>query len=135
MFGAVLHRELKSNLSETTIHLTLLVLTLLAPLSACIQARHYSRVVADHGIRQSIHDAENDSHRLVVDRPISPLLPFFNGVYDQLPDEISLRIEMPRTEPSSEDLNPLDDLFPKADLSLIVGILLSLIAILLGHNA
>src|SRR5262245_1929323 len=134
MFWTILRRELQGTLSSFTFLSSLAVLTILVLLSAHIQARYYQSIVEDYALRQSIHQAENRQHAIVLERPIPPLLPFFNGVYDSLPDEFRLRSDSVVTDPLSGDLTPLDWLFPKIDLSFIIGVLMTLIAILLSHN-
>jgi ABC-2 type transport system permease protein len=62
------------------------------------------------------------------------MLVFFNGVYDKVPNEVTLRSDSGLLAPSSEDLNPLSWLGPKNDLSMIIGLLLTLIAILMSHD-
>jgi ABC-type transport system involved in multi-copper enzyme maturation permease subunit len=135
MFRALLYRELQLGLAGFTLRFSLLILTVLTPLSAYTQAGYYSQEIADYQIRQRIHQAENTASYVLVTRAVPPLLPVFNGVYSQLPSEVALRSGASYMQPSSEDLKPLDQLFPRPDLSLIVGVLMTLMAILLGHDS
>ncbi len=127
-------RELQSILSDKTLRFSILVLTVVTPLSAYTQARYYQRVTEERFVRGVIHREENSTVRLVISRETPSLLPFFNGIYDYLPEEVVVHSQASSNAPSSEDLNPLDQFFPKADLSLVVGVLMTLMAVLLGHN-
>ncbi len=135
MFRIILFREVHEGITRYTFFSGLVLLTILVLLSAYTQTRYYQQVTADYADRQTIHQAENNSSLIVVTRPVPPMLPFYNGVYDSLPDEIVLRSESGLSNPSSEDLKPLDWLFPKTDLGLIIGVLMTLIALLIGHDA
>src|SRR5262245_33276380 len=134
MFQSLFRRELRETFFSFTFLSALVALTVLVPLSAYIQARYYRRMVEDYTLRQKIHRAENGVQSAVLSRPLPPLLPFFNGVLDRLPDEFRLRNDTATTDPLSGDLTPLDRLFPKVDLSFIVGVLLTLITILLAQG-
>lgn len=134
MFRTTLRRELQETISSSTLIFASVVLTILVSLSAYIQARYYQRVVENYAVRQSIHQDENSDQATVIIRPLPPLLPFFNGAYDSLPDEFRLRSDSATTNPPSGDLTPLDWLFPKIDLSFIIGVLMTLLTILLTHD-
>jgi ABC-type transport system involved in multi-copper enzyme maturation permease subunit len=134
MFLITLRRELQDTFSSLTLISALVVLTILVPLSAYIQARYYQRMVENFAIRQSIHQTENSGQAIVLIRPLPPLLPFFNGAYDRLPDEVRMRSDSATTNQPSGDLTPLDWLFPKIDLSFIIGVLMTLLTILLAHD-
>jgi ABC-type transport system involved in multi-copper enzyme maturation permease subunit len=135
MFRTILRREIQDTCASSTIISAMVALTILVPLSAYIQARHYQRVVEDYAIRQSIHQAENSGQAIVLMRPLQPLLPLFNGAYDVLPDEFRLRSDSATINLPSGDLMPLDWLFPKIDLSFIIGVLMTLLTILLAHDS
>jgi ABC-type transport system involved in multi-copper enzyme maturation permease subunit len=134
MFQTILRRELQGILSSFIFLSSLAVLTVMVLLSAHIQARYYKSLVEDYALRQVIHQAENTEQAIVLTRPPPLLLPFFNGVFDSLPDEYSLRSDLVSADPLSGDLTPLDWLFPKIDLSFITGVLMTLVGILLAHD-
>jgi ABC-type transport system involved in multi-copper enzyme maturation permease subunit len=134
MFQTILRRELKGILSSFIFLSSLVVLTVMVLLSAHIQARYHKSLIEDYARRQVIHQAENTEQAIVLTRPPPLLLPFFNGVFDSLPDEYRLRSDLVSADPLSGDLMPLDWLFPKIDLSFITGVLMTLMAILLPHN-
>jgi ABC-type transport system involved in multi-copper enzyme maturation permease subunit len=134
MIRTILYREIYDGITSFTFSSALALLTVLVPLSAYIQAQYYRQVIADYSVRQNIHEAENSAHAAIITRPVPPLLPLFNGVYDSLPDEITVRNDSAPRTLSSEDLRPLDWLFPKIDLGIIVGVLMTLMAVLLGHD-
>ena len=133
MFLTILRRELQETGANSILLSALVAMTILVPLSAYIQAGDYQRMVEDYAIRQSIHQTENSSQSIVLIRPTPPLAPFFNGAYDSLPDEFRLRNDTATTNTPSGDLTPLDWLFPKIDLSFIIGVLMTLLTILLAH--
>src|SRR5215475_2587627 len=121
MFRTILRRELQETGASFTLLSALVALTILVPLSAYIQARYHRHVVEDYAIRQSIHQTESGSQSIILIRPIPPLAPFYNGAYDSLPDEFRLQRDSAITNPPGGDLTPLDWLFPKIDLSFIIG--------------
>jgi ABC-type transport system involved in multi-copper enzyme maturation permease subunit len=134
MFRTILRRDLQETGASFTFLSALVALTILIPLSAYIQAGHYQRVVEDYAIRQSIHQSENSAQSIILVHPVPPLAPFFNGAYDGLPDEFRLRNDSATTNTPSGDITPLDWLFPKIDLSFIIGVLMTLLTILLAHD-
>lgn len=135
MFRTILRRELQDNCASSTLISAMIALTVLVPLSAYIQARYYQRVVEDYAIRQNIHQTENSGQAVVLMRSLQPLLPLFNGAYDVLPDEFRLRSDSATINPPSGDITPLDWLFPKIDLSFIIGVIMTLMTILLAHDS
>jgi ABC-2 type transport system permease protein len=134
MFRTILRRELQETGDSFTLLSALVALTILVTLGAYIQARYYQHAVEDYALRQSIHKTENSSQSIVLIRPIPPLAPFFNGTFDSLPDELRLRNDSATANTPSGDLTPLDWLFPKIDLSFIIGVLMTLLTILLAHD-
>ena len=135
MWRTLLYREVYDSFTSLTFLSAFALLTLLVPLSAYTQGRYYRSVLADYQLRQQLRESENARTTTVITRPIPALLPFFNGIHDSLPNEIALNINSALRTPSSEDLNVLDWLFPRTDLSLIIGVLLTLMAVLFGHDA
>ncbi len=135
MVRTILYRELHKSFTSSVLRSALVVLTVLVPLSAYIQARYYQRLVEDYNLRQNIHQTENNSQAIVLIQPPPSMLPLFNGAYDVLPDEFRVRSDSATINPLSGDLMPLDWLFPKIDLSFIIGVLMTLLAILLAHES
>jgi ABC-2 type transport system permease protein len=134
MFWIILQKTLREGFTSFTLLSALSIVTLLVPLVAYTQARYYQRVRADYFLRQNIHQAERSHQSVVLNRPVPDLLPFFNGVFDNLPVEIALSSESAFGNPSSEDLVPLERLFPGIDLSLVIGVVLTLMAVILPHD-
>src|SRR5947208_73723 len=135
MFGAILRREIYQSLTSFSLVFILAVLSILVLLSAYTQARYYQKVLADYTLRRSIHEAESNADSAVLSKPVPELLPFFNGMYDRLPNEVTVRTASLLIRASSEDLNTLDWFFPITDLHLIIGIVLTITAILVSHDA
>jgi ABC-type transport system involved in multi-copper enzyme maturation permease subunit len=130
-----LRRELQEGATSFTFLCALAFLTGLLPIGAFVQAQHHQRLLKDRASRQVLRQAEARRDVIVISRPIPPLFPFFNGLYDRLPDEATLLPESVAASPSVEDLKPLDALFPKMDLGTILGVILTLMAVLLAHDA
>src|ERR1051325_5356979 len=125
MFRAILRREIYMRLNGFACRFSLLVLTVLVPLSAYTQTLYFKQFAADFSVRQNLHESENNYRSATVAHAVPPLLPLFNGVYYDLPNEIILRGGSNVNIPASDDLEPLDQFFPKADLSLLVGVLMT----------
>lgn len=135
MFRTLLRQEVYHGVKSYTFLSSVALLTVLAPLSAYSQALYYQQLVDDYALRLEIHSVENRSDSLVLSRPVPAFLPFANGVYSAFPNELTLRRASGRPAPSSEDLQPLDRLFPPVDLSMIIGVLMTLMAILMSYSA
>ncbi|HKP14086.1 MAG TPA: ABC transporter permease subunit [Blastocatellia bacterium] len=135
MFRILLRREILEGFGSHVFLLALAFLSLLVPLSAYSQARHYQQLVADFNLRRTMHEAENNYQAAVLTQSVSAFLPFYNGNYESLPNEVILRSDSVSQLPASDDLQPINAILPQTDLSLIVGVLLSLMAILLAHDA
>jgi ABC-type transport system involved in multi-copper enzyme maturation permease subunit len=135
MFLALLRHELEGIFIGYLFWLIVVTLTLFTALGAYTQARHCEQVIADHERRESNRGANANLQSISVSRPIPPFLALYNGPYDSFPEEVTLRSEYPYGTPSSEDFKPLNWLAPKTDLGLIVGLLMTLMAVLLAHSA
>lgn len=135
MFWVLLRREILEGFGSHIFLLALTFLSLLVPLSAYSQARHYQQLVADFNLRRAMHEAENNDQAAVLTQSVSALLPFYNGNYESLPNEVILRSDSVSKLLTSDDLQPINAILPQTDLGLIVGVLLTLMAILLAHDA
>ncbi len=135
MFKTLFRREVREIFSGFIFLPALSMLTVLVLLSAYIQAQNFRNLVEDYSLRQKVHQSLNNEQAIVLSRPLPPLFPFFNGAYDSFPDEFRLQNDPVLASPLSGDITPLDWLFPKIDLGSIVGVLVTLIALLLAHNA
>jgi ABC-type transport system involved in multi-copper enzyme maturation permease subunit len=135
MFWSVLYRECREGFTGFSFQSAMAMLTVLVPLSGYTQAGYYQRVVADYELRQAIHQSEDNHRSIVLIRPVPPLLLLFNGIYDSLPDEVEMRIDSMSMHLASEDLEPLSWLLPKPYFSLIIGMLMTLMAVLFGYDS
>ena len=135
MLFIILCREIKDGFTSFTFLSAIVLVTILVPLSAGTQAFYYRGVVEDYAVRQRINSLDRTVEAAVLTRSVPSMLPFCNGVYDSLPDEVTIRSDSVLQSPSAEDVGALNWLFPDRDLTLIVGVLLTLMALLLSHDA
>jgi ABC-type transport system involved in multi-copper enzyme maturation permease subunit len=135
MLWIVLRRELQEGATNFTLFCALAALTLFIPLSAYVQAHRYQQLLEDRTSRQVLRPSEMHEQVTVISRPVPPLFSIFNGLYGRLPDEVTLALGSVSAAPSIEDLRPLDALSPTPDLSTIIGLIVTLMAVLLTHDA
>jgi len=134
MFVSLLQREIRRGLSSFAFLLILTVMCILAALGGYRQVKVYNRTLAELTTRNELNRPETDPQVIVVAKPAPPLLPFFNGVYNVVPDEVSLRSQSVLVSPSNEDIRPLNWVSSDIDLGHIIGVLLTLMAVFLTYD-
>jgi len=133
MFWAILYKEVREGAASPGFLLSLGMLMVMIPIAAFTQGSYYHQTFADRELRLNIRASDITTSATVVSRPVPLLLPFFNGIYASLPNEFVLQRDFAARGPSSEDIEPLNWVSSRVDLGVIIGLLLTLMAIINSH--
>jgi ABC-2 type transport system permease protein len=138
MIRAIAKKELLTSLRTTRFVVIMLVCCLLMPLSVWVLSNDYLKEVEDHNGRVDL-DARRETGKefmLNVSRPVPQLSALFRGINPESINNISLKVFVGWNLPTSAATqNTTQDIFPTVDLSFIIGVLLSALALMLSFDA
>ena len=114
---------------------TALILSLgLTLISAFVLSNDYALELADYQARVKLH-AEVGGHEMkTIDRRPQVLQTLFRGVAKQSTASVRLTSDMNPEATEASDDNPYAVLFPTVDLTFIIGIVMSLLALLFAYD-
>ncbi|MFC1714680.1 ABC transporter permease subunit [Candidatus Poribacteria bacterium] len=116
--------------------ITALVLNVgLASVSALVLSNDYAQELADYNARVKLHNDTSSAQTTVVDRRPLPLGTMFHGIAKDSAASVRLAVDMYPEPSETIDDNPLSVLFPTVDLTFIIGVVMSLLAILFAYDA
>ena len=102
----------------------------LTTISAFVLSNDYAQELADYHARVKLHNETNSEQLTYVDRKPLMLSALFLGIAKNSAASVRLAIDAhPETSETIDD-NPIFVLFPTVDLTFIIGIVMSLLAIL-----
>ena len=142
MLITLIKKELLDNLLSLRFFITLLLCVLLIPLGVYVGSKEYKNrldafqqgvALYQDSMQGTLNPQEVEAKGL---RPPSPFSIFADGLDRTTPDQlISTRNEGLKMQSSASQDNPLAVLFGRVDLLFVVGVVLSLVAILFTFDA
>jgi len=142
MIKTIIQKEMLDNMLSLRFMITLVLCLVLIPLSIFVSARQYEKSLQDYNQSVSLYRESMHGMRNAVDvevrgiRPPSPFSIFAGGLEKTLPNEfVSTRDSGLLMENNRTIDDPLSALFGKMDFLFLVGIVLSLMAILFTFDA
>lgn len=142
MLGTLIKKELLDNMLSLRFIITLLLCVLLIPIGIYVGAQEYQSRVANYrqslalyqdSMQGTLNPQEVEAKGL---RPPTPFSIFADGMDRSIPDELtSTRNEGLHMQNSTTQDNPLAVLFGRVDLLFVVGVVMSLLAILFTFDA
>ena len=115
---------------------TALILSIgLAATGAYVLSNDYAQELADYNTRVQLHDETSSDATIIVDRKPLPLATMFHGIAKDSAASVRLSTDTYPEPSETTDDNPLSVLFPTVDWTFIIGIVMSLLAILFAYDA
>lgn len=126
-------------LSITTIRFSIIVLVccIVMPISVAVLSGDWLAQSEDYRQRAALEErrVNGKDSEVSVFRPVPPLSALFNGVSQRAINGMRLAEDSWSRPLASGSRNPVQSIFPTVDLTFIIGIILSGLAILLSHDA
>jgi ABC-type transport system involved in multi-copper enzyme maturation permease subunit len=115
---------------------TALILSIgLAAISAFVLSSDYAQELADYSTRSQLHDETSSDATIIVDRRPSPLAAMFHGIAKDSAASVHLSTDTHPDPSETIDDNPFSVLFPTVDLTFIIGMVMSLLAVLFAYDS
>lgn len=115
---------------------TALILSLgLSIISAFVLSNDYAQELSDYNTRVQLHNETSSDASIIVDRKPLPLATMFHGIAKDSAAFVRLSTDTHPEPGETIDDNPLSVLFPTVDLVFVIGIVMSLLAILFAYDA
>jgi ABC-type transport system involved in multi-copper enzyme maturation permease subunit len=135
MLRIIIEKEFLEKILTLRFVTALLLSIGLTTVSALVLSSDYAQELADYNTRVQLHDDTSSAEAIIVDRKPLPLATMFHGIAKDSAASMRLSVDT-HPEPSETiDDNPLSVLFPTVDLIFVIGIVMSLLAILFAYDA
>lgn len=135
MLRNIIEKEFLEKLLTLRFAVALILCMGLAAISAFVLSNDYKQELADYNNRAKLHDETCSWQSIVVDRKPLPLATMFHGITKDSAASVRLAVDTYPEPVETIDDNPLSVLFPTIDLTFIIGIVMSLLAILFSYDA
>ena len=103
--------------------------------SIIVLSEDYAQELADYRLRAQMHAETSNEQLITVDRKPSMLAALFQGITKGGARSVQLLIGFQPKIIETIDDNPFSMLFPTVDLTFIIGIVMSLLALLFAYDA
>ena len=107
----------------------------LTTISALVLSNDYADELADYHARVKLHDETSNQRATYVDKKPSALSALFRGITKHSAASMRLHIDVHLEPIEAIDDNPFSVLFPTVDLTFIIGVVMSLLALLFAYDA
>jgi ABC-2 type transport system permease protein len=138
MIRAVAKKELLTSIRTVRFVVVVLVCCLLMPLSVWVLSSDYLKEVEDYQGRMDLEARRETGKDLVlnVNRPVPELSALFRGINPESINSITLKIFVGWNLPiAAATQSVTHDIFPTIDLTFIIGVILSALALMLSFDA
>ena len=135
MIGQLIIKELRINLLSLRLSFAFLMLLPLVGVSVYILCNDYAQRQKDYDAKAALHGRAAATERITVDRPPTPMMALIGGATVTTANSVSLLYyDAPRAK-GGYDHTPIYYIFPRTDYLFIVGIVMSLLALLFSYDA
>jgi ABC-type transport system involved in multi-copper enzyme maturation permease subunit len=131
-------KEMLTTVRTVRFAIIVLVACLLMPLSSWVLSNDYLSQLSDYEDRVNLEARRVDGKnmKMSVGRPVPPLSPLFRGVSKNAANSVELRYFLGWNYPGNAGVQSItDDIFPTVDLTFIIGIVMSVLALMLSFDA
>jgi len=135
MLRIIIEKEFLEKMLTLRFATALLLSIALAAISAFVLSSDYAQELADYNTRARLHDETSSDATIIVDRKPLPLATMFHGIAKDSAASVRLSSDTYPEPSETIDDNPLSVLFPTVDLTFVIGIVMSLLAILFAYDA
>ena len=134
MLSTIIRKEFLDKISTLRFFIALLLSAGLTTISASVLSNNYAQELADYHARVKLHTETKSEGLVIVDRKPSVLSVLFPGIENNSARSVRLEVDLyPETIETIND-NPLSVLFTAVDWTFIIGIVMSLLAILFAYD-
>ena len=135
MLCTIIAKEFLEKVLTLRFFVALILSVALIIVSTIVLSEDYAQELADYHLRAQMHAETNNEQLITVDRKPSMLTALFQGITKGAARSVQLLIGFqPKTIETIDD-NPFSVLFPTVDLTFIIGIVMSLLALLFAYDA
>ena len=135
MLCTIIAKEFLEKVLTLRFFVALILSVALIIVSTIVLSEDYAQELADYHLRAQMHAETNNEQLITVDRKPSMLTALFQGITKGAARAVQLLIGFqPKTIETIDD-NPFSVLFPTVDLTFIIGIVMSLLALLFAYDA
>ena len=135
MLRIIIEKEFLEKILTLRFVTALLLSIGLTTVSAFVLSSDYAQELADYNTRVQLHDETRSDATIIVDRKPLPLATMFHGIAKDSAASVRLSSDTYPEPSETTDDNPLSVLFPTVDWTFIIGIVMSLLAILFAYDA
>ncbi len=134
MLSTIIRKEFLDKISTLRFFIAFLLSFGLTTISASVLSNNYAQELADYHARVKLHTETKSEGLVIVDRKPSVLSVLFPGIENNSARSARLEVDLyPETIETIND-NPLSVLFTTVDWIFIIGIVMSLLAILFAYD-
>ncbi len=134
MLSTIIRKEFLDKISTLRFFIAFLLSFGLTTISASVLSSNYAQELADYHARVKLHTETKSEGLVIVDRKPSVLSVLFPGIENNSARSVRLEADLyPETIETIND-NPLSVLFATVDWTFIIGIVMSLLAILFAYD-
>jgi ABC-type transport system involved in multi-copper enzyme maturation permease subunit len=108
------------------------------PLSVWVLSSDHLRDVEDYNARLTLEDRRDTgkNFQVIANSPLPPLAPLYRGVAPESANSVTLRFYMGWNTPLAVNTQAVtNDIFPTVDLTFIIGVVISALALMLTFDA
>ena len=135
MLRTIIQKDFLEKILTLRFVTALLLSLILITISVFVLSNDYAQELADYHTRVRLHTETRNLQLITVDRKPMPLTALFRGLTNDSAAAVQLSYrETPKNIEAIDD-NPTFVLFPTIDLTFIIGIVMSLLAVLFAHDA
>lgn len=135
MLRAIIRKEFLEKIQTLRFAMALLLSVGLTVISAFVLTNDYAQELADYNARVKLHSETSSDGAIIVDREPSPLGAMFRGIAKDSAASVRLLVDTHPEPIETMDDNPLPVFFPTVDLTFIIGVVMSLLAVLFAYDA
>lgn len=134
MLSTIIRKEFLDKISTLRFFIAFLLSFGLTTISASVLSNNYAQELADYHARVKLHAETKSEGLVIVDRKPSVLSVLFPGIENNSARSVRLEVDLyPETIETIND-NPLSVLFTTVDWTFIIGVVMSLLAILFAYD-
>ena len=134
MLSTIIRKEFLDKISTLRFFIAFLLSFGLTTISASVLSNNYTQELADYHARVKLHNETKSEGLIIVDRKPSVLAVLFPGIANNSVRSVRLEVDLYPEIIETIDDNPLSVLFPTVDWTFIIGIVMSLLAILFAYD-
>jgi ABC-type transport system involved in multi-copper enzyme maturation permease subunit len=144
MFWKIVKKECLEHILSLRFTLACLICFAVVITSISVKVKEFYQDVLDYQTNVGLHQAQAGQHKIpwtyfyegvTVDKPLNPLQVFFRGLKGEILTTVKVSPWEGANLELSPERNPVKQLFPFADLTFFIGVIMSLLAIFFAYDS